>query len=107
MANFLTDIGWNEKNDLVIPVRVSPIFPLYLAGVNHRYNINKWRKIGIEKPDGRPLKPSNAIASLVLPTGESQPAYLVYADNFKVIHHWNRSLFFVLAVGILANEIHG
>ena len=45
-------------------------------------------------------------AALLLPSGHQGPAFLVY-DNFEVIMRWNRSQFYALAVGHLADRING
>lgn len=51
-------------------------------------------------------RPCPLEASLVLPDGEDGPAFLVY-DNFRVLMRWNRSTYFALAVGQLADAIAG
>jgi membrane-bound lytic murein transglycosylase B len=45
-------------------------------------------------------------ASLLVPAGHQGPAFLVY-DNFNVIMGWNRSEFYAIAVGHLADRIAG
>ena len=41
-----------------------------------------------------------------MPAGQLGPAFLVYS-NFDVIKRWNRSDFYALSVGILADHIAG
>ena len=43
-------------------------------------------------------------AYLIYPDGDDGRKYLVY-ENFKVIMRWNRSLFFGISVGTLADMI--
>jgi len=45
-------------------------------------------------------------AALILPAGVEGPAFLVY-DNFRIILKWNRSIFYAVAVGHLADRING
>ena len=45
-------------------------------------------------------------ASILLPAGHTGPAFLVY-HNFDVIMGWNRSDFYALSVGLLADRIAG
>jgi membrane-bound lytic murein transglycosylase B len=45
-------------------------------------------------------------ASVLVPAGHTGPAFLVYA-NFDVILQWNRSEYYALAVGLLADRIIG
>jgi membrane-bound lytic murein transglycosylase B len=44
------------------------------------------------------------MASVVLTEGPGSSAYLAY-DNFRTILKWNRSNFFAIAVGSLADRI--
>lgn len=48
----------------------------------------------------------NIRAAIVLPSGHSGPAFMVY-DNFDVILKWNKSDFYALSVGRLADRIRG
>jgi membrane-bound lytic murein transglycosylase B len=45
-------------------------------------------------------------AALYLPAGHTGPAFIGY-DNFNVIMRWNRSEFYAIAVGHLADRING
>jgi membrane-bound lytic murein transglycosylase B len=53
-----------------------------------------------------PLPQENIQAALLVPSGHQGPAFLVY-DNFNVIMRWNRSEFYAIAVGQLADQIAG
>ena len=68
--------------------------------------ISEWRKLGVKRADNTPLPNADIKASLLVPSGYQGPAFLVY-DNFNVIMHWNRSEFYALAVGVLADRIAG
>ncbi len=61
---------------------------------------------GVRSADGSALPSSNLSASLLVPSGHQGPAFLVQ-DNFNVIMRWNRSEFYALAVGHLADRIAG
>ena len=56
--------------------------------------------------DGRDLPARQVNASIVLPDGTDGNAFMVY-HNFRVILDWNRSTYFALAVGILADRVLG
>jgi membrane-bound lytic murein transglycosylase B len=58
------------------------------------------------KKDGAPLPVSDLQASLILPAKKGGPAFLVY-NNYRVILKWNRSHYFAMAVGHLADRIAG
>ena len=51
-------------------------------------------------------KVAGMTASLVFPGGEEEPAFLVY-NNYKTVLKWNRSTYFAMAVGHLADRIAG
>ena len=61
----------------------------------------------MRRNDGADL-PVVGLSASLLRTDEGQgPAYLVY-DNFRVLMAWNRSTYFALTVGELADLIgHG
>ncbi|MDD3371343.1 MAG: lytic murein transglycosylase [Alphaproteobacteria bacterium] len=48
---------------------------------------------------------ASANASVVRPDGANGPAYLV-TDNFRALLKWNRSKYFALSVGLLADKIN-
>jgi len=54
--------------------------------------------------DGSSLPTRALQARLVLPDGADGPAYLVYA-NYEAILRWNRSNYFAIAVGTLADSM--
>jgi membrane-bound lytic murein transglycosylase B len=77
-----------------------------LTGRDHRQPLARWRELGITNVARGPIPAIDMRAALLVPAGDSGPAFLVY-DNFDVIMRWNRSEFFALAVGHLADRIAG
>jgi membrane-bound lytic murein transglycosylase B len=55
---------------------------------------------------GRPLKVSQTPARIILPSGAEGPAFIAY-PNFDVIMKWNRSEYYAISVGRLADQIAG
>jgi membrane-bound lytic murein transglycosylase B len=45
-------------------------------------------------------------AAVIIPAGHTGPSFMVY-KNFKVIMDWNRSEYYAIAVGRLADRING
>ena len=64
----------------------------------------QWRELGVVNLDGSPLPAVGQQASLVMPDDKEGRAYLAY-DNYKALMGWNRSNYFVVAVGYLADRI--
>ncbi len=104
-ANYLARSGWRDDQTWGRKVRLPTGFDLGLAGLKGRKRLAEWQGLGLQRADGGALPTRQLRAALVLPTaGAAKPAFLVY-DNFYAILKWNRSNFFALAVGHLADAI--
>ncbi|MNY64197.1 hypothetical protein D3C86_2012700 [compost metagenome] len=66
--------------------------------------MSAWQALGVRQLDGSPLPRVRMQASLVRPDDVQGRSYLAY-DNYRVLRHWNRSHYFVVAVGTLADRI--
>ncbi len=66
--------------------------------------MGEWQALGVRRIDGADLPTRQLEASIVIPDEESGRAFLVY-ENFRNILRWNRSNYFALAVGFLADGI--
>lgn len=104
-ANYLTCSGWRFDQtwgrEVVLPNNVD----LKLAGHNNSRALALWQELGVRRFHGnRDLPKREMTAALIIPDPDSGRAFLVY-DNFKIILKWNRSDFFALAVGMLADRI--
>jgi membrane-bound lytic murein transglycosylase B len=105
-ANFLQALGWEKGTRWGREVRLPEGFPYHLAGIDNKRPLSEWRKLGIRDADGNALPRADLKAALLVPSGHRGPAFLVY-HNFRVIMRWNRSQFYALAVGHLADRIAG
>ena len=104
-ANFLAALGWESGLRWGREVALPPGFDFSLAG-NRPLALNEWARLGVHRADGSPLSGDGIEARLLVPSGHEGPAFLVY-DNFSVIMKWNRSEFYALSVGHLADRIAG
>jgi membrane-bound lytic murein transglycosylase B len=110
-ANYLKSLGWNSERTWGREVRLPTDFDPRLASldVDARENIkplSEWAALGVRRADGGPLPSVDVQASLALPAGRKGPAFLLY-DNYRVILKWNRSAFYAIAVGHLADRLIG
>lgn len=105
-ANFLQDLGWESGSRWGREVRLPEGFAYLEAGLNNHKLLREWHKLGVRQADGKPLPQADLKAALLVPAGHEGPAFLVY-DNFNVIMRWNRSEFYAIAVGHLADRIIG
>jgi membrane-bound lytic murein transglycosylase B len=78
-----------------------------LDGLEVTRPLPDWQAIGVRRADGAGLPVVALDASLLRTDDGVGPAYLVY-ENFRVLMAWNRSTYFGLTVGQLADLIeHG
>ncbi len=105
-AKFLQHLGWQNGSSWGREVKLPTEFPFLEAGLKNSKLLSEWTKLGVTRADNTALPQVNITASLLVPSGHQGPAFLVY-DNFDVIMRWNRSEFYAIAVGQLADQIAG
>lgn len=105
-ANYLQQSGWQAEWTWGREVRLPNGFDFEHAGLRVRKPLADWKALGLVRGDGRALPVADIKASLVLPQGADGPAFLVY-ENFRTIMRWNRSIYYAIAVGHLADRIAG
>ncbi|SCA55188.1 Lytic murein transglycosylase [Candidatus Terasakiella magnetica] len=103
-ANFLSQSGWQPGETWGREVKIPKNLNLDLTGLGTKKQIGDWAKLGILNIDGKALPKADIKASLILPSGYKGPAFLVY-ENFRTILDWNRSNFYAIAVGHLADRL--
>ncbi len=103
-ANYLASVGWKGDQTWGRAVRLPEGFDPALAGLKIRKRLSRWRKLGVLRADGSDLPKRDLMASLVLAEGPGSSAFLVYG-NYRAILKWNRSTFYALAVGSLADRL--
>jgi membrane-bound lytic murein transglycosylase B len=105
-AHYLSSIGWKRDSAWGQEVRLDSTFDYSLTGLQTRKTISDWNALGVKDKHGKPLSPSSEPGSILVPSGHTGPAFLV-RGNFDVIMRWNRSEFYALSVGLLADRIGG
>jgi membrane-bound lytic murein transglycosylase B len=103
-ANYLARQGWKGDQTWGRPVTLPDGFDTGLADLGVRKPLSAWRRLGLRGAGGGDLAGPELTASVVLPEGRDGPAYLIY-NNYLTILKWNRSTFFALAVGFLADQL--
>src|SRR5690606_32195260 len=81
-------------------------FPYEESGLGNRKSLQQWQALGVRRTNGQDLGTLDVEAALLVPSGAAGPKFLVYS-NFDVIMRWNRSVFYALSVGHLADRING
>jgi membrane-bound lytic murein transglycosylase B len=105
-ANFLRGIGWRPELRWGREVRLPADFDYTLGGTEQKRSLQEWVGLGLTDAYGGVLPPLDIEAAVLVPAGHRGPAFLVY-ENFEVIMRWNRSEYYAISVGRLADRIAG
>jgi membrane-bound lytic murein transglycosylase B len=104
IANYLARAGWNDRHTWGREVSLPGALNGESRGLEVRRPLPEWQAMGVRRVDGQDLPAVVLDASLLHTDDGEGPAYLVYG-NFRVLMAWNRSTYFGLTVGQLADLI--
>ena len=99
MSNFLAQSGWRQGQLWGRAVQA----PAKLAS-GRQGSVDEFAAAGVRDEDGQHLPRSTQWASLLRMDGPDGPAFLTY-HNFSVFKIWNRSDYFALSVGLIADQL--
>ena len=105
-GHYLQALGWQKGFRWGREVRLPAGFDYSTTGIEQRQSLSEWASLGVMDAFGKRLPGLDLSAAIVLPTGATGPAFIIY-DNFDIIMQWNRSQSYALAVGLLADRING
>lgn len=105
-ANYLARLGWRGDQTWGGEVDLPEGFDPSLVGIDVAKLPGDWRRLGVRRAGGGDLTMEDHEASIVTPGGLEGAAYLVL-DNYRTILKWNRSDYFAVSVGHLADLIGG
>ncbi|MBT4890637.1 MAG: lytic murein transglycosylase [Rhodospirillales bacterium] len=105
-ANYLSKSGWNIDRTWGREIKLPKGFDLALIDPKIKKSLKEWQALGVRRADGRNLPVVAIEGSLVLPAGHKGPAFIIYS-NFNSIMTWNRSTFYAIAIGHLADRFMG
>ena len=105
-ANFLRGIGWQRELRWGREITLPQNFDYSLAGRDQKRPLKEWVSLGVSDAYGGDLPLLDINAAVLVPAGHRGPVFLVY-DNFEVIMRWNRSEYYAISVGRLADRIAG
>ena len=105
IANYLARSGWRDDETWGRAVALPANFDRGLSGTKQRRSMREWESLGVRKLGGGALPSRNLESSVIIPQKSAlSPSYLAY-NNYRVILKWNRSTYFALAVGTLADRL--
>ncbi|MET0154616.1 MAG: lytic murein transglycosylase [Rickettsiales bacterium] len=103
VANYLHKSGWNDAHNWGREVRLSRPVPDGVVKQKTQKSLAEWTDAGVTNKDGSPLPNVPGFsARLIQPSKNEGRYYLVY-DNFETLMKWNRSDYFGVGVGVLAD----
>ena len=105
-ANFLSQSGWRGDERWGREVILPEGFDFTLTGTGVRKTVTEWNSLGITRVNKSPLGNADLEGSIVLPAGSNGPAFLAY-NNFRTTMVWNRSTYYAISVGHLADRFVG
>ncbi len=107
-AHYLKNVGWSDDLTWGREVSLPDDFDAQWAGRESEKarSLAEWQALGVRRLDGRDLPQRDIRGSIVLPEGMGKRAFLIY-DNYRALLKWNRSNFFAIAVGTIADHLKG
>jgi membrane-bound lytic murein transglycosylase B len=102
IANYMKQNGWQTGEPWAIQVKLPKNFDRALEGKTTIKPVSEWASLGVLTEDGKPLPNQHLNASIVEPYGG--PTFMAF-PNYKMILHYNNSIYYAGAVGYLADKI--
>ncbi|MBD2792891.1 lytic murein transglycosylase [Xenorhabdus szentirmaii] len=104
-ANYLAKEGWQQDLPWGYRISLPADFDMTLEGIKTEQGktIAQWQMLGVSSPHLENL-PANTKGWIVIPDDPAKRAFWV-TQNFRTIMHWNRSYYFALSVGMMADGI--
>ncbi|WP_261821444.1 lytic murein transglycosylase [Pragia fontium] len=102
-ANYLATEGWNNKESWGQEVRISKKFNREWIGLEDEKSktVGEWKTLGIKLSK---KVPTGQRAWIIQPDDAEGRTFLVF-NNFRTIMHWNRSTYFAISIGTLADKV--
>jgi membrane-bound lytic murein transglycosylase B len=100
-ANYLRKWKWNSA----LPWGFEVNLPNGFDYMRSRATFAEWQALGVRRADGKPFPPAGE-GILFFPSGANGPGFIV-TENFAVLKEYNNSDAYAIAVGHLADRMHG
>ncbi len=105
-ANYLAKEGWKPGQSWGREAILPPDFVPEQAGLKDAQakTVGEWQKLGVRMNSDAALPEPSQRAWIITPDDVPGRAFMVY-DNFRTIMHWNRSYYFAISIGMMADAI--
>ena len=104
IANYLSAEGWLPGYGWGRQVLLTRPIPKASIGREIQLNYSHWNAQGVRNVDGSILTELELRGGLVKPDDSKKRVFLV-DNNFNALMRWNRSVYFAITVGMLAEKI--
>jgi lytic murein transglycosylase len=105
-ANNLKTDGWVSGQPWGYEVVLPQNFDYLQADRSKQFTLAQWAGLGIRRANGGAFPHPDDRAYLLVPAGARGPAFLML-QNFRVIMRYNPAEAYALAIGYLADRLHG
>jgi len=102
IANYMKQNGWQDRQPWAVQVKLPKGFDMAMEGKTIVKPVTEWNRLGVRTEDGKELPNQDFQASIVQPLGG--PTFMTF-PNYKMILHYNNSIYYAGAVGYLADQI--
>ena len=105
-ANNLRKDGWVAGQTWGYEVVIPKGFNYLLADRSHQLTLHEWERLGVRRVGNQPFARPTDRAYLLVPAGTRGPGFLML-NNFRVIMKYNPAEAYAMAIGHLADRMHG
>ncbi|WP_312311776.1 lytic murein transglycosylase [Atlantibacter sp.] len=107
-ANYLASEGWKRKSGWGQEINLPANFDTALAGTKkaQRKTVAQWQAIGVSFPANTSQPAQQSTAWIVIPDDGEKRGFMVF-QNFRTLMTWNRSYYFAISIGMMADAIAG
>jgi len=105
-ANYLASEGWRRGEEWGLEITLPENFDAELAGTksDQRKTVAQWQDLGVTLPDNV-RKPARQLSAwIVIPDDGQNRGFMVF-QNFRTLMTWNRSYYFAISIGMMAETI--
>lgn len=106
IANYLQREGWQAGQRWGVEVTLPGNFDAQLAGLKtpQAKTVAQWQQLGVQANNPDAASNGAQRAWIVTPEDGDGRSFMVY-DNFRTLMHWNRSYYFAISIGTMADAL--
>jgi len=103
-ANYLQASGWQRGRGWGYEISLPSDLKPEQVEESRLNTVSAWQGLGIRRQDGQPFPADSGPASVIQPEGPAGRSFLIF-NNYQVLLTWNRSHFYAIGVGLLADQL--